>query len=477
MESNETKRPGLPLELPPEPAELSEREREILILVANGASNKEVAQQLFISPNTVKVHLRNIFGKIGVSSRTEAALYAVRAGFVQLAADIPPSVEAASANGNVPSAAAPAIVVPVAPAAPPLPLAAHPRARRWPRWLAAAVLVVVAAITAVVVVPRMGLVPTPVSPTSVPTAITLVTPPRWQARAAMLTARTHLATVAHAGLMYAIGGEAAGAITGTTERYDPASDAWTTLAPKPQPSSDIGAAVIGGLIYVPGGRLASGAVTDVVEVYDTLSNAWDTRAPLPVAMSGYAVASFEGRLYVFGGWNGASYVASVYAYDPAADAWSERTRMPTARGFGAAVVSGGKIFVVGGADAQGLTRAIEAYVPARDSESANPWETLPDGPDDLSIMAATSIADNLYVAGRHAETRNFAAWEYRPEADTWQPLDLTSAPGDEPNWLSVVAVNTHLYVLSSSPSNTTALQFSAYQALYTNLIPVITSGD
>src|SRR4030042_3844304 len=65
------------------PNELSDRELDILKLVATGASNKEIASQLFISMNTVKVHLRNIFGKIGATSRTEAAMYAVRLGLVE----------------------------------------------------------------------------------------------------------------------------------------------------------------------------------------------------------------------------------------------------------------------------------------------------------------------------------------------------------------------------------------------------------
>src|SRR5260221_776856 len=74
-------------------AVMSDREHEILRLVATGASNKQIAQQLFISPNTVKVHLRNIFGKIGVASRTEAALYAIRAGLVHVPAGTPLPME------------------------------------------------------------------------------------------------------------------------------------------------------------------------------------------------------------------------------------------------------------------------------------------------------------------------------------------------------------------------------------------------
>src|SRR5512136_2547265 len=101
-------------------SDLSEREQDILRLVATGAGNKQIAAQLFISTNTVRVHLRNIFSKIGVTSRTEAAMYALRAGLVTL----PPS---AAAEASAETAALPVADVAV------------PR-RRWVRWAIAAAL-------------------------------------------------------------------------------------------------------------------------------------------------------------------------------------------------------------------------------------------------------------------------------------------------------------------------------------------------
>jgi len=59
---------------------LTEREREILIHVSLGKSNRQIARDLYISEKTVKNHLTNIFRKIGVSDRTQAALYALKHG-------------------------------------------------------------------------------------------------------------------------------------------------------------------------------------------------------------------------------------------------------------------------------------------------------------------------------------------------------------------------------------------------------------
>jgi len=61
---------------------LTERELEVLKLVAVGASNKGVAQQLGISEATVKSHVSNMLSKLGLKSRTQAALHAIREGWV-----------------------------------------------------------------------------------------------------------------------------------------------------------------------------------------------------------------------------------------------------------------------------------------------------------------------------------------------------------------------------------------------------------
>jgi DNA-binding NarL/FixJ family response regulator len=61
---------------------LTSREREVLGLVAQGLTNREIASRLFISASTVKVHVLHILEKLGARSRTEAALLAVDAGLL-----------------------------------------------------------------------------------------------------------------------------------------------------------------------------------------------------------------------------------------------------------------------------------------------------------------------------------------------------------------------------------------------------------
>jgi two-component system, NarL family, response regulator LiaR len=67
---------------PENPEALTERETEVLKLLARGKANKQIASELFVEEKTVKSHVLNILRKLGVQSRTQAALHAVRTGLV-----------------------------------------------------------------------------------------------------------------------------------------------------------------------------------------------------------------------------------------------------------------------------------------------------------------------------------------------------------------------------------------------------------
>lgn len=68
----------------PDVAALTEREVEVLKLVARGLANQEIAQQLLVSEGTVRFHVGNVLGKLGLENRTQAALYALREGLASL---------------------------------------------------------------------------------------------------------------------------------------------------------------------------------------------------------------------------------------------------------------------------------------------------------------------------------------------------------------------------------------------------------
>ncbi|MBU0512073.1 MAG: LuxR C-terminal-related transcriptional regulator [Chloroflexi bacterium] len=438
---------------------LSSREQEILRLMATGVSNKEISQQLYISINTVKVHLRNIYAKLEVSSRTEAAMWAVQNGLVNTGTpprtqDINQDEKQAddiSADGHRLHSAntIPQRMLPwfVAGAAIILVLAGIGINRAWQSSQATA------------------------TPDAL-TAASAVEQSRWQQLADMPTARAGLAAAAYDNLIYAIGGEGIDGPVNANERYDPQIDTWETLTPKPVPVADVHAGVIGGKIYVPGGRLANGGVTNILAIYDPRSDAWTEGSPLPVALSAYALAAFEGRLYLFGGWDGEKYVDSVYGYDPTLDQWRSLPPMPTPRGFAGAVAAGGKVFVIGGFDGQQALTTHEVFFPDREGGAAPLWEQQAAPlPAARYAMGVAVVADVIHIVGGLGEVYDYISVAYFPRDDRWQAFE--TPPNDVGALIGIVSVGSYLYVIGGQLNGTHSGQNLAYQAIYTLVLPIL----
>ena len=458
--------------------ELSDRELEILRLVATGASNKEIALKLVISPNTVKVHLRNIFSKIGAVSRTEAALFALRTGLVDHVAQ--PVILADENGAEGPSYTSSTL--------PPIPLPEvlldgveetlpQPDLRAFPNrrfWLTAPILVLIVVLAVGATILLRGPAELPSAPTSTALAAVSLVEQRWQDEPPLPQARQGMASAVYENAFYILGGETPDGVTGSALRFQLDNNRWETLADKPTPVTDVQAALIGEQIYVPGGRKADGQPTNLFEVYNLRLNQWSQLPTLPVALSGYALAALDGRLYLFGGWDGAQVVASVYMFDPETSAWQPRTPLSSRRAFGGAVALEGRIYLIGGSDGVHPLTTVQVYFSQRDQEIATPYEDRAALPEGRSAAGTTVIAGLIYVFGGQGDTQpegGLPPLQYNPISDHWTSFERS--PVAIGAWPALVPLESRLYVLGGSTPGGMSAFHQSYQAIYTIVLPSI----
>jgi DNA-binding CsgD family transcriptional regulator len=462
--------------------QISEREREILRLVAMGATNQQIAHELHISINTVKVHLRNIFEKIGVTSRTEATVYAIRQGLVELggaaepaalAAEPPaiaaePALAPATTHTAIAEIASPEPVLVPESAQPPiaaLPEQAPTAARRTsllPVFVGLSVLLGAALIYLLV---QRGSAPT-ADPTQTPNT-GAVPANRWKQHAAWPNPRDNAAFAAYDNKIYAIGGSGAAGASGANDRFDPAQNQWVPLNEKPTPATNIQAVTIGGRIYVPGGEGKDGKVLTAFEAYDPRSKQWESLPPLPAPRSRYALSSFEGKLYLFGGWDGSSARKEVFEYDPTTNAWAERAPLPTARSNAGAALVQDHIYVIGGENEQGPLGVNERFDPI--ASEAGAWESVVPLATASAKPAVVGTVNSVVIFDPQAHT----ATQYNPATDSWS--SALEIPANTPISSRALLLSTSIF-LFGPPAGSPGGAVSEYQASYQTLFPVVGNG-
>jgi DNA-binding CsgD family transcriptional regulator len=419
---------------------LSERELEITALVAEGLTNREIAVRLFLSPNTVKVHLRNIFTKTGVSSRTELSMLGVQEGWVAfinpdgIPGEYPE--EAAIAETSLPGDGKDAYIP----------------SWSWQRLsILSACLVIIAVI---LFLPRMpirqvasagpGQIFGPAQDT--PGILKSDTEGRWIERAPLPVRRAGMAVTNMDGKAYIIGGISAEGPTDRNDIYDILNDQWEVGQPRPVSLGNVGAVILYGDIIVPGGCDSDWVPQDVVHKYNPQTDTWFTIAPLPLPLCAYASIVYQEQLYLLGGWDGDTYTALGFVYDPVGNTWREMTPPTTVRGFAGAAVLADRIFYIGGFDGRRELDTCEVYNPAEDE-----WELCPSMLQPRGGIAVAATTGRLYALGGGWDSFLGFNEQFSPESGQWTVMD-TPIVGEWRN-LGAFVWERSLYVIGGWSGN------------------------
>lgn len=463
---------------------LSERELDVLNCVARGSSNREIAQELTISHNTVKVHLRNIYHKLGVSSRTEAATIALQQGLVKI-----PGLETAPAEPT-PIPDPPAVPSPepsldagseaeekeseaeeIEPAALP------PASRRWRAVAVGATFLALLAVALLVVsqLPAFNNEPAPLESEQPAFEAIRIGETNWFLHRSMPQPRSGMAMAAVGLNLYEIGGETEEGVVDTVLVYNTGDRVWEEGAPKLTAVADAPATVLFGEIYVSGGRGPDGEATSIVEVYSPANDAWRRAANLPRPIAGALTLTNGSFLYLFGGWDGSDYLSDAFVYDPGSDGWRPLPPMQQPRAFAAGGVIGGLLYVVGGFDGEQELATCEYFNPA-----TTLWHNCADMLLPRGGAAATVLFNRLYVFGGGMSGEGVAYSEsYDPSAATWQVVNTPMLDGAS-SWtdLGVATVERLIYAVGGRLGEELQAETYVYDPFpYQSFIPAASTGD
>lgn len=425
---------------------LSEREMEITHLVAEGLTNREVAERLFLSHNTIKVHLRNIFTKTGVASRTELSMLAVQEGWIAIPNMLEGTPNGGSDEEGTAAAQSQSEVSGTLDAQEETtqPLPAWP----WQRW--AAMVLGVALALLVLLLPQQKAAPAPAAGpgnlfgagTSISQITSDTAGENWHEMAPLPVRRAGMGIAARGNALYVIGGMTDYGTSGRLDIYEIETDSWQDGAPRPLDLANISAVPVNGGILVPGGCMddASWTPSAAVHLYNPDDNEWREVAPLPTALCAYALSTDGERAYLFGGWDGVQYRALSYAYDPDRDLWEELTAPEHARGFGGAALVSNQIFYIGGYDGERERATCEVYMLETDT-----WKSCRPMLQPRGGLGLTAIGGSIYAIGGGWRTPLGFNERYTPATGEWSVVETPII--SEWRNLGLISHDTALYAI------------------------------
>ncbi len=458
--------------------DLSEREQEVLEQLVQGASNKVIASNLFISPNTVKVHLRNINTKLGASSRTEASRIALEKGLVTIPGmEVVAETEPEADVGDEPAAEQPVSekMTETVGATTPDKTTQEVQSARSPVWLYALGAVLGLALIGFGIWYFLGQ-----GGATVPTASYEPDPvgdSRWFESRDLPEALSGASSASIGSNVFVIGGQQSdGTVNGDVHVYNSNDHTWWVAEPIPQPVFNASAVTLTGAsaFIVVGGETAGNNPINAVQVYDLDGRAWGELAPLPQPMSNGLLLSDGALIYYLGGDDGSGAANVGYVYDPAADRWEELPSMPEARTGATGGLVLGSIYVIGGAGSDGISTSNCFEFSITDSA----WSECASMGNSRFNASGEVILNRIYVIG--GETSADFGELYNPESDKWEQIPQPMVEGrDSPNWTNsaVSTVDSNkIYVLGGEFNNTLSTDAYFYSPLvYQSFIPSATN--
>jgi len=445
---------------------LSEREMEVAHLLTTGASNAKIASDLVISPHTVKVHLRNIFEKLQVSSRTEASMLLVQRGWIVVPGAVVETTEAGAPAPPPPPEPEPLGGLP-------------PHTAPWQRFylagaLALCVLLLLAPYISAGMSDAAGLLTA--AGQSVTAPPTLQIDSRWQVRTPLRQTTGRHAMVNHRGDQYVLGGETTGgAALDAVARFDPTSGAWISVAPLPAPLANLAAASLGELLYVAGGSQSQPGgqtvITDRLLMYVESTDQWQDIARLPYPVAGAALVADDNALYLIGGWDGHNMRDEIWRFSvgtrTAGTGWELVGHLARGRAFLGAATVRGDIYIAGGYDGERELNLLEQFTPLTGEIRELAPMAAPRGG-----MALVYDGVALYAVGG-GWTNTLANLErYDLSTNSWS--NFPSPISGEWRHLAAVGVDGQLFITGGWAGDYIDSQLQ-YQSSFRSLLPVISN--